>query len=91
MQREERPILTTAKRKKDRRILVTVVSCFLVALVIGIILSYATSRHADQAAVSSGSSTSRKAPNTLQDHDEKAAEAATTGTTSNVPPAKAQQ
>ena len=82
---EDRPFLITAREKKDRSILTTVIACFLVALVVGVGLSYFSSRHADQMAASSGSSTRSDGPNTLQDQSEKRPPATTTG--SNVPPA----
>jgi hypothetical protein len=88
MTNPDRPVLTTAKEKKDRSILTAVVACFLVAVVVGIGLSFYTARHADQAAVNSGSSTSPDAPNTtLQDQATKQPPPATTGSGSNVPPA----
>ena len=61
---EYRPFLITAREKKDRSILTTVIACFLVALVVGVGLSYFSSRHADQMAASSGSSTRSDGPNT---------------------------
>ena len=74
------------KEKTDRTLLTTVVSIFLVAVVIGFGLSYFSSRNADQMAATSGSSTQGKAANTSADlANKKPAE--TTG--SNVPPASA--
>ena len=85
---EDRPTLSTAKEKQDRSILTIVVACFLVALVVGVGLSYLSSRNADQMAASSGSSTQGRSPNTPADQANKKP-AETTGSNTNVPPASA--
>lgn len=85
---EDRPILSTAKEKQDRSILTIVVACFLVALVMGVGLSYLSSRNSDQMAASSGSSTQGRSTNTPADQANKKP-AETTGSNTNVPPASA--
>ena len=72
--------------RNNRPFVLAAVAALTILASVFVVYSYAISDRMDRSAASSGSSTHRKAPNTLQDQGS-SRQPSTTGTTSNVPPA----